>query len=194
MPSERTNRRLAGDSEAAPINSAPAADDEVARRHPGQERDAFDTDRPTPQRDSVTAHQPDPGNRYAAGRCLIAAFGRHGKSAQHRDNAETDQANGEKALRHLLPHPPHRARGKARRGRRGHVCLDWYHLGLWASAPPDIPNFPQPNSPYPRPLQRRAGSVAEMMVARCGPAVVRNKLPIIGSTSVQKRKYDVNQS
>jgi len=119
---------------------------------------------------------------------LIPAFGRHGKSAQHRDKAETDQANGEKSLRHLLPHPPHRACGRTRRGRRGHICIDWYHLGLWASAPPDIPNLL-----YPRPLQRRARSIAEMEVARCSLAVVRNKLLIVESTSVQKRKYDVNQ-
>jgi hypothetical protein len=32
-----------------------------------------------------------------------------------------------------------------------------------------------------------------MVVARCGPAVVRNKLLIVESTSVQKRKYDVKQ-
>ncbi len=65
---------------------------------------------------SVTAYQPDPGKRYAAGRCLIAAFGRHSKSAEHRDNAETDQANGEKTLRqHLLPHLQHRAWQDSRR-------------------------------------------------------------------------------
>jgi hypothetical protein len=68
------------------------------------------------------------------------AFGRHGKSAQHRDNAETDQTYGEKALRHLLPHPLHRA-GRTRRGGRDRICIDWRHLGLWASAPPDILNL-----------------------------------------------------
>jgi hypothetical protein len=72
---------------------------------------------------------------------LIAAFGRHGKSAQHREKAETDQANGEKSLRHMLPHP--------RVGRVAALAVaarSYLHRlaspCLSASALPDILNFP----------------------------------------------------